>query len=367
MRIAIDARMIKSGSMHGIARYVFQLLECLREQGTAHQIYILVNQNNPLLQLTWPSHMQLACISAPWIGFREQWQIPLFIRKNRIDLFHAPSFIAPIFCPCTLVMTIHDLNHIVLHQFYTPFHQFYYDLFVRSCMRRSAFLLTVSQFSKKEILMTMGVPEAKIHVTYNGVESRYQPIEDTRQLQYVRDLYELPEKFLLCLSNNKPHKNIKPLVEAYCLSRIEIPLVLACEVDINLIRIVEKHGKKHLLYFVKFIQEIHLPAVYCLAELFVYPSTYEGFGLPPLEALACGVPVAVSNSTSLPEVVGDSGFFLPEISNRKLVASSLENYLEQANSCREKLKSQAKNISIKFSWKKMTEETLHLYESHFTS
>lgn len=364
MRIAIDARMIKSGSMHGIARYVFQLLSCLREQGTAHEIYMLVNAQNPLLELSWPSHMHVACISAHWIGFREQWQIPLFLRKHQIDLFHAPSFIAPLFCPCPLVMTIHDLNHIVLRQFYTPFHQFYYHLFVKSCIRRSAFVLTVSQFSKREILSTMGISEAKVFVTYNGVESHYKPIKDIRQLAYIRDLYELPERFLLCLSNNKPHKNVRQLVEAYCLSQIEMPLVLACEVDGNLIRLADSYGKKHLLYFVKFIEEGHLPAVYTLAELFVYPSTYEGFGLPPLEALACGVPVAVSNSTSLPEVVGESGFFLPPISDTKVVAQALESILQQAPQRRLGLQIQASEISSKFSWKKMTKETLLLYESH---
>ncbi len=367
MRIAIDARMIKSGSMHGIARYVFQLLACFREQATAHQIYALVNKDNPLLELSWPSHIQLICISSPWIGLREQWQIPLFIWKYRIDLFHAPSFIAPLYCPCALVMTIHDLNHIVLRQFYTPFHQFYYHIFVKRCIRRSAFVLTVSQFSKKEILATMGISDTKIFVTYNGVETRYQPIQDVRQLEYVRDLYELPEKFLLCLSNNKPHKNVKTLVQAYCLSDIEIPLVLACEVDTELIRIAASQGKKHLLYFVKFIEEIHLPAVYSLAELFVYPSTYEGFGLPPLEALACGVPVAVSNSTSLPEVVGDAGFFLPDSSNPSLVAQALENFLQQAPQRRLQLKSQVQKVSEKFSWKKMTQETLHLYEREIVS
>lgn len=360
MRIAIDARMIRSGSMHGIARYVFQLLSGLRDIGQSHRFYVFVNPGSPLEELEWPSHIELVTLRSSWISIREQREIPAALKHLRVDLFHAPSFVAPILVPCKMVMTIHDLNHMVLPQFYTFFHQFYYHIIVRNSIRRSQYILTVSQFSKKEIVRTLGLDAEKIFVTYNGVSPTYQPITDRMYLEYVRDLYGLPERFILCVSNNKPHKNVHQLVRAYCYSEIDIPLVLACPVDRNLICISENYGKKHLVYFSKFIDESHLPAVYSLTDLFVYPSTYEGFGLPPLEALSCGAPVVVAKSSSLPEVVGENAIFANPY-DFKAIAKALELGVSN-RSLREKLRVKGLKHAKKFSWDIMTYQTLAIYE-----
>lgn len=362
MRIAIDARMIKPGYMHGIARYVFQLLECFRTSGKEHEFFILINPDNPLTLLSWPAHMQLIPTPAKWISFREQWELPRLLRRLKVELFHAPSFVAPIACPCPLVMTIHDLNHLVLPQFYTPLHLFYYQTFVKSCVEKSKFLLTVSHFSKAEIVKHLGVAAQKVHVTYNGVSPNYSPVLDPQWRAYIQDIYGLPEDFILCLSNNKPHKNVPQLVRAYCSSRVKLPLVLASTCDPSLIRLAEKYGKKQQLYFTKFIAEQHLPSVYSMSRVFVYPSTYEGFGLPPLEALACGAPVVVAKSASLPEVVGAHATYMDPYDFQS-IAQALEKAIDLTAQADYKRQQQA---SIKhaqqFSWQFMAQKTLDLYQ-----
>lgn len=360
LKIAIDARMIRPGSMHGIARYVFQLLKGLSSSGQGHTYYVLVNQDTPLLNLTWPDHVKLVSLKSHWISLSEQTEIPIFLRKIKAHLFHAPSFVAPMLVPCKMIMTIHDLNHMVLPQFYTLFHQFYYQIIVRASIQRSQYILTVSHFSKREIERTLGLDANKIFVTYNGVSSRYHPINDREYLSYVRDIYGLPEKFILCVSNNKPHKNVQQLVRAFCYSDIKIPLVLACPVDRGLIQVAENFGKKHLLYFSKFVEEKHLPAFYSMTELFVYPSTYEGFGLPPLEALSCGAPVVVARSSSLPEVVGSHAIFANPY-DFKAIAEALERGIYD-RSLREQLRRDGLGHAKKFSWEKMTSQTLEVYE-----
>jgi glycosyltransferase involved in cell wall biosynthesis len=360
VRIAIDARMIKPGSMHGIARYVYSLLLGLRGMGQGHKFFVFTNGVGPLEQHQWPSHFEFVPIKARWISFREQWEIPHQLRKLNIDLFHAPSFVAPLITPCRLIMTIHDLNHMVLPQFYTPFHQFYYQFFVRRCIRQSEHILTVSQFSKSEIVRNLQLPQEKVSVTYNGVSSAYRPIKDPEILHYVRDLYELPEEFVFCLSNNKPHKNVHQLVRAYCHANISLPLVLACPVDMQIIQIAENYGKKHLVYFTKFISEEHLPAVYSMTRLFVYPSTYEGFGLPPLEALSCGAPVVVARSSSLPEVVGEHAIFTNPYDYQD-IAAALERGVNDVG-LREKLRDEGLAHAARFSWDSMTAKTLDVYE-----
>jgi glycosyltransferase involved in cell wall biosynthesis len=360
VRIAIDARMISPGSMHGIARYVYELLNCLRNVGSeSDRFFILINKDSPLERMTWPRHMELVRVKGSWFSLKQQWEIPRLLKDISIDLLHAPSFMAPLASPCRMIMTIHDLNHMVLPQFYTPFHQFYYQTFVRSCMKRSDFILTVSNFSKDEIIGNLDISPEKVLVTYNGVSEKYQPVTDPDLLAYVRDIYELPEKFIFCLSNNKPHKNVHQLVRAFCFSNVEIPLVLACPVDKNLIRIAENYGKKHLLYFSKFIEEEHLPSVYSLTYLFVYPSTYEGFGLPPLEALSCGAPVVVAKSSSLPEVVGEAAIFTNPFDYQD-IARSLEIGVND-DGLRARLKSRGVNHAANFSWRKMTQQTLEIY------
>ncbi len=360
MKIAIDARMIRPGSMHGIARYVFHLLNGLKKIGSLHKFYVLINEGSPLEEIKWPAYIELIRLQSQWISVGEQREIPAVLKRVSADLFHAPSFVAPIYVPCKLIMTIHDLNHMVLPQFYTLFHQFYYHIIVRNSIRRSEYILTVSQFSKKEIVRTLGLSAGKIFVTYNGVSENYRPVNNEKYLNYVKDIYGLPDKFILCVSNNKPHKNVGQLVRAYCYSNLTIPLVLACPVDRNLISIAENHGKKHLIYFSNFIEECHLPAVYSMTDLFVYPSTYEGFGLPPLEALACGAPVVVAKSSSLPEVVGDNAIFADPY-DFKAIAKALELGVTN-EALREELKQRGLQHIRSFSWDLMASQTLQIYE-----
>lgn len=359
MKIAIDARMIQPGSMHGIARYVYHLLNGLRTIGKDYRFVILVNSNSPLLRFDWPSHIEVELIRSSWISIGEQREIPAVLKKVKADLFHTPSFVAPLWVPCKMVMTIHDLNHMVLPQFYTLLHQFYYHLIVRNSIKKSQYILTVSNFSKREIVRTLGLRADKIFVTYNGVADSYRPVNDSLYRDYVRDIYGLPERFLLCISNNKPHKNVTQLVRGFCYSSVDIPLVLACPVDRNLISIAENYGKKHLLYFSDFIHEEHLPAVYSMTDLFVYPSTYEGFGLPPLEALSCGAPVVVARSSSLPEVVGDCAIFANPY-DFKAIGRALESGICNSE-LRESLRGKGLAHAKTFSWDDMAVKTLAVY------
>lgn len=361
MRIAIDARMLKSGTMHGIARYVHELISSLRVFGSGHTFLLIVNADSPLTVMDLPDNMQLVHARTKWISLGEQFELPRLLASISADLFHSPSFVAPFYSPCKTIMTIHDLNHMVLPQFYTSFHQAYYNFFVKRCIRRSEAILTVSQFSRDEIVRTLKVPIEKIAVTHNGVSPNYQRVVDEEELRYVRDIYELPKRFVFCLTNNKPHKNVHQLVRAYSYSGLNVPLVLACPFDPGILSIAEQYGCKHLLFFAKFIREEHLPAVYSLTDLFVYPSTYEGFGLPPLEALSCGAPVVVARSSSLPEVVGDMAIFANPFDYQDL-ARALVLGLEESE-MRTRMIRDGHAYSQRFSWDRMTQQTLAIYEA----
>jgi glycosyltransferase involved in cell wall biosynthesis len=353
--------MVQPKTMHGIARYVFELVQCLSRVETPYEFYIIVAEKSPFFDIEWPSHIIPVVTKARWISLREQWSMPRLLKKLKIDLFHTPSFVAPFLCPSKMLMTIHDLNHLMLPHFYTPLHQFYYNTIVRYSMRRSFCVLTVSEFSKKEITRHLGVEQEKVVVTYNGVSKCYEPILDENYLEYVREIYELPEKFILCISNNKPHKNTSQLVHAFLKADIDIDLVLVGPLDQNLIELSERYSRKHRIYSIGYVEEEHLPAVYSMCHLFVYPSGYEGFGLPPLEALACGSPVMVSRSSSLPEVVGESALYVNPLDIDGL-AKTLETFMRSLESEGNPFRWKGIDHAKKFTWMSMAEKTLSLYE-----
>ena len=341
----------------GLPVHVVQLIRCLNKGDSKLEFYIFVRKDSPLKLERFADHIRLIEVRSRWISAAEQIEIPKLIGDLGIKLFHAPSFVAPFFVPCNLIMTIHDLNHMVLHQHYTLLHQLYYRSFVRRSIRRSAKILTVSEFSKNEIIETFGLNRDRIVVTYNGVSKRFRPKIPSDLQNFVRDQYDLPREYILCVANNKPHKNLAHLVLAFVYAKVERPLVLLAPPNRELLKIADAFGKKHLLYFIRYVEDVDLPAVYTMASLFVYPSVYVGFGLPPLEALACGVPSIVADCASLPEVVGPSGLRV-EPNNHLALAQKIENVIDSLDGpmVQQSIEAGLKRAET-FSWENMAQLT----------
>lgn len=353
--------MVRNGQMHGIARYAVQLVESIAVLDHDFDILILANADSTLIQRSWPRGIRVVTTSAAWISLWEQISLPRFIREYDVSLFHSPSFVAPFMCPCALVMTVHDLNHIMLPQFYTPLHQLYYKTFFRYAIHKSRYVITVSDFSKRELVQKISIPEDKIAVTHNGVSENFREEKDLSFRNYVRELYGLPADFLLSVTNNKPHKNVTRLIQAFLHAELELPLVLVGATNPQFIDIAACHGKKHLLYLLDFVAEKHLATVYSLCRAFVYPSTYEGFGLPPLEALACGAPVVVSCSSSLPEILGDCAHYINPY-NYENMAQVLKSVCSELDTVGNRFRDQGVKHARTFSWKKMASHTLEVYD-----
>jgi glycosyltransferase involved in cell wall biosynthesis len=361
MKIAIDGRMIFRGNIHGIARYVYELVSCLEKIPSDHEFYILVNKDSPLLDKSWGNNIKLSVLFSSWIGLLEQVEIPFFLKKNNIDLFHSPSFVSPFYTPCLRSMTIHDLNHLAFPEFYTWVHRFYYNFFVWRGVLKSSLIMTMSYFSKSEILKNFSISPRKIFVTHHGVSAHYKPQEDPLCRLSVAKKYGLPDGYIFCLASHKPHKNITHFVQAYFQSKTQLPLVLTEVKDSDMGQWQIPKGKQ--LIFTQFIQEKDLPTVYSMARLFAYPSLYEGFGLPPLEALACGVRVVAARATSLPEVLKSfAHFFDPYDLNS--MAHTIDDALSKGP-LMGKEQTLAMEFARSYRWEDMAKETLSLYEKSF--
>ncbi len=248
---------------------------------------------------------------SPKYSVRELISLPRQMKRCGIDLFHSPHYVLPVFRPCPAVVTIHDL----IHLFYPPSRaaQAYARTMMFAATRSAERVITVSRASKDDIVRELGVSPEKIVVIYDAVESRFRPIDGGEAREAVERRFGVSGEYILCVGNFLPHKNLLRLVKAFHSVRrrgFGGSLVLAGAQPGSrpeLPAAVERLGLEGLVHFPGYVADGDLPALYSGATLFAFPSLYEGFGLPPLESMACGVPVVVSDTPSLNEVIGEAG------------------------------------------------------------
>lgn len=295
-----------------------------------------------------------------------QLRLPLAIRKCKADCYLFLAFPNPVLTfKKNMISAIHDICCWDCPETMTGKSKWYFRISYRCAIRRCRFILTVSDFSRQRIINRLHCKKERIHLIYDGVNKDFgSHLYSPEQKQQVKMRYHIPDKYIFSLSTLEPRKNFPLLLLAYqnlvkqC--KIDIPLVLAgrkgWKMDDLIARIDEEVQKK--IYFTGFVEEEDLPCLYQNAEMFVFPSKYEGFGIPPLEAMACGAPVLASNAASLPEVLGDAALYF-ESENQ---GSLEEGMLRILN-----LKPEARNRMIRdgiaraacFSWEK---EALKLLE-----
>lgn len=360
--IVIDARVVVNNQSHGIARYTDELVRNLKDIDSPFQFTLFVNENSPFLKMTWPAHMHFRVLKTSWISLFGQFEMLTHLAELKPDLFHSPSFIVPFLSRVPLVTTIHDLNHVVLSENYSIFHRLYYSVLLARKIKASKAVITVSGFSQQEIINFFQTQPEHVRVIHNGISEQFQnpPHRGDAKLENYLQKYELPSEYILSIGNRKPHKNIARLVEAWCRSKLNIPLVLLSDFDQSLIEMAESYHKKHNLHFLRFVPNDVLPSIYAGAKLFVYPSIYEGFGFPPLEAAACGVPVVVSNCSSLPEVMRDCALYI-DPSNTDEIAKTLEYALTDTPERQERIQ-RGRELVKNYSWAKAARMTHDVYE-----
>jgi glycosyltransferase involved in cell wall biosynthesis len=311
VRIGIDARKLHD---FGIGTYIRNLLRQLaRIDADTEYVLLCRDADQPGLASLGPNFRPVAERSGNY-SLAEQLRIPIALRREGVTLFHAPHYVLPPLVACRSVVTIHDCIHLMFPQ-YLPnrFALGYARASIAMAARRATRVLTVSESSKRDILRFVDTSPDKIDVIYNAYDERFGLEPREEDVMRVRERYQLEDQFILYAGNVKPHKNLERLIDAFHLVRREgldhLKLVLIGE-DISkyaaLRRAVHRHQLHKYVRFLGYLPEQTLAVMYRLAAVFVFPSLYEGFGLPPLEAMASGTPVVVSNVSSLPEVAGDA-------------------------------------------------------------
>jgi glycosyltransferase involved in cell wall biosynthesis len=313
MKIAIDARKWRD---YGIGTYVRNLVRHLAHLDRETTYFLFCNRADEATLRDLAQNFVPVVDESRHYRFREHVSIPRKLRRLGADLLHSPHYVLPILCDRRSVVTIHDCIHLLFPE-YLPsrFALLYAKEMMRSAIRRSDLVLTVSEASRRDILHFH--PHAdpdRIEVVPNAIDEGILADPGDEEMERVRERYQIRGRFVLYAGNVKPHKNIERLIAAFGHVRQrpgheDLKLLIIGE-ETNryqsLRRSMETAGVRADVRFFGFVPQTTLAALYRMASVFAFPSLYEGFGLPPLEAMACGTPVVTSRISSLPEVVGDA-------------------------------------------------------------
>ena len=345
----------------GIHQYIHHLLAHLPAAAPELRLTALIGPDAPsppmpTLRSRWPTAQPEVRIL--W----EQFALPLVAARAGFDLLHSAAFVVPLAHPGPHVVTVYDLSFLITPERFRPGRRRYLSLFTALSCRRARRVIAISENTRADLARRYRLPLEKIDVAYPGVGAQFCP-RPAEEVAAFRQQHALPETFVLSIGTIEPRKNLNGLIRAFArLNLPEVKLVLAGGkgwMYEEIFRLIEYLGLNNSVILPGFVAERDLPLWYNAAAVFAYPSVYEGFGLPPAEALACGTPVVVADTSSLPEVVGEAGLRVPP-EDADALADALHAALTDSaliDSLRERGPQQA----ARFSWQRTAEATAATY------
>lgn len=353
----------------GINWYIYRLLEHLPDANSEIEYTVFLSERRyhrrPGIHL---QASRLPTVRPPVRILWEQMLQPQALRRAKVDLLHSPAFVGPLASSCPFVVTVHDLSFLFYPQGFRRLNRSYLQTFTRLSVHKARRVIAVSESTKQDLIQRYDLAPARIDVVHNGVDGNFRPLP-AGQVAAFRQERGLPDQFILFVGTLEPRKNVVRLVEAYArLPKERPPLMLVGGKGWFYDEIydrVEGLGLSEEVHFVGYVLAEELPWWYNAADLFVYPSLYEGFGLPPLEAMACGTAVIASTASSLPEVVGQAGL-LVDPSDIEALAVAMEEVLADRDA-QEQMRAAGLTQAQNFSWARTARQTVDSYRRALTS
>ena len=361
----------------GIGRYTRELIRALVSINSADELRLFSARipDSSLLPKSLPSAVNVTYHPAPlserWLyrlWYRVRLPVPVQWTTGPLDLFHSPDFVLP---PTSgnipTLLTIHDLSFLHYPETFPDALVNYLNRIVPWSVKRATHILADSIATREDLLSLWQIPAEKVTVLYSGVNEQFRPLEDSRKIAAVRQKYGLDKRpYVLAVGTVQPRKNYQMLIRAFRPVAMRLPHNIAFAggkgwLDEGMKSEVERQGLNERVRFTGFVADEDLPALYCGASLLAFPSLYEGFGLPILEAMACGLPCIISDASSLPEVGGDAAIQLPptnEIMWTEAMLGLLTDEEKQAQMIEAGF-TQARS----FSWNKAARELVQVYNS----
>ena len=371
MRIGINAHLL-GGHESGVELWIRQLIRALSELDRENEYVIYTHKGAMPIEHQPAWRVAFRVRHRPWFRASrilwEQLRLPVQLRRDRVDVFHAPGYVMPVRCELPTVLTVHDVIALKFPWLASRANVVHYKLLLPRSLEAARVVIASSETTKQDILTVAPIPEGKVRVVRPG----YDPLFDRRptqaELDRARHDHALPERYILFTGNLEPKKNLpvlfKTLANMKARGRTNLTLVVAGAKSWRKRAALAGIGKLRAgvdVRFCGYVPREQMPAIYTLAELFVFPSLYEGFGFPPLEAMACGTPVVCSTTPALRETVGHAAIQVPPRD-----AGGLETAICQAlddRALRESLIARGRERIKEFSWQTTARGVLDAYEA----
>jgi glycosyltransferase involved in cell wall biosynthesis len=373
MRIGIEAQRIFRPKKHGMDIVILEVLKQLQQiqSNDEYLVYAQPDTDANAIKSNRNVHLQLHG-PAPYPVW-EQKHLPTAAAKDKIDLLHCTSNTAPVSTKVPLVVTIHDIIYlekwmITEGSWYQRFGNLYRRWNVPGIAHKAEMIITVSEYERQRIIEGLKISPSKVKAIYNACGSHFTDERDEATLQAFKKKMNLPDRFVLFLGNTDPKKNLPNVLKAMGIlhqrGKLDFKVVMPDFGKVHLYNILKAQGNEHMMeniVLTGYIPNKELPDLYRLAQVFLYPSLRESFGIPILEAMACGTPVITSNTSAMPEVAGD-GAVLVDPNEPEQIANELLQLLEDGTRRKQAIDYGIKRASM-FSWRKTAEEVIQVYHS----
>lgn len=369
MRIGIDITPLPPNPV-GAGIYMIQLVRAISKLPVDHN-YVIIAQpkgkdligeiSNPNFSWTiTPEHSPARRLL--W----EQLELPGLARQQGLDLLHSLHYTSPRFLPCRSVVTFHDMTFFLFPELHTTAKRLFFPRAIKMSANRADAIIAVSESTRRDAIRILKMQPQKIFGIPSGIGPEFRPIADQKLLEACRSKYSLPFDFILYVGLIEPRKNLPILVRSYSqllAAGLDQPLVIVGRQGWHFEQVhqlIKQLGIEKKVVFTGYIPDQDLPFIYNLARVFVYPSTYEGFGFPPLEAMACGTPVITTAVSAMLDTVADGGVLVPPKDERALTDALI--LVLRDRSFRENLSSRGLQQASNFTWERTAKETVRIYE-----
>lgn len=372
MRIGLDVTPLPAQPV-GAGVYMIQLARALDALDEDFELALIAQRHGrrliddpPLKRAEW---VETEDIGPARRLIWEQTTLPGLARRSRLDILHSLHYTRPVFLPCKSVVTFHDMTFFLFPHLHTRPKRLFFPAAMRMSARRSQALIADSENTRRDAMRILNLPGEKITTVLCGIGPEFRPIGDTEALEACRRRYNLPKSFILYVGTVEPRKNLPMLLKAYArlaAAEAQIPLVIVGRrgwMYEEVYELVETLQISERVLFTGYIPAEDLPMVYNLTEFFVYPSLYEGFGFPPLEAMACGAPVITTAISSMQDQVGAAGLLTPPGDEQALFEAMRR--LVQDDGLRRGLSEKGILHATRFSWPNTARDTLRVYQKVF--
>ncbi len=378
MKIGIEGQRLFRSKKHGMDMVALELIRNLQkiDHENDYVLFIKPDEDDGCLKET--PRFRIVRLEGGFYPLWEQVALPKAAKAAGCQILHCTSNTAPVNTTIPLVVTLHDIIYMessygkILSGSGTAYQKFgnaYRRMIVPKIVQKSRKIITVSHFEKDRIGEFFGIRgDSRLTAVYNGVSEHFKPVTDQKELTRVKEKYHLPDRFFFFLGNTDPKKNTRGTLNAFSdfLKQYggDYRLVMLDYDRTELEKILNEIGDKALIdriVLTGYVVNTDLPAIYSLCELFLYPSLRESFGIPMLEAMACGVPVITSNTSSMPEVSGDAAYLVDPYDPKQITAAMKD--IMNNISLRQDLVGKGLAQSARFSWRKMAEDVKEIYQT----